>query len=324
MNHCQDSNHSYKMVIDTLPHGIFMLNEKGAITYCNKSAENLLGYAANEVIGKNISLFLPEYVCKAHNCIATLNKNIDDNREVFCKHKNKTLIPVIISLSDTKLKDDMRFTLVIINVSDIKFIGKTLEQKKQHFKQIYHNKAVFLEKENNHLRRLSEIDHLTEIANRRVYEHRLSQEVMMARRSCQPISLMIIDIDYFKEYNDYYGHTGGDRVLKRLAQTMKKTLPRKTDLIARIGGDEFVVLMPVTDNQGAYRVAENIRSNIEALGIKHHHSDVAKCVTVCIGLTSMQGSKFNSVDLFNQADSALYDAKRKKRNQCIVHTEVNR
>lgn len=173
-----------------------------------------------------------------------------------------------------------------------------------------------LTRANEHLKKLSEIDPLTQIFNRRIYENRLAHEIISAKRSQQPLSLILIDIDYFKSYNDHYGHDSGDDTLKNVALTIKETVPRETDITARIGGEEFVVLMPSTNSQGAYQVAENIRTNIKALAIKHKYSEVINIITVSIGVSTLSGILLNEIDLFKQADMALYSAKEAGRNRC--------
>ncbi len=174
-----------------------------------------------------------------------------------------------------------------------------------------------LEFANNQLKVLSETDSLTQIANRRVYEQRLVQEIASSKRTTLPLALIMIDIDYFKKFNDNYGHDAGDQAITRIAKSIKESLPRKTDLAARYGGEEFVVLMPSTNSNGAYIVAEQIRTNVKALAITHMYSDVANVVTVSIGFSSLQGRKLNETNLLKHADSALYCAKENGRNQCV-------
>jgi len=195
----------------------------------------------------------------------------------------------------------------------------TLKKYSEQLEEEVSKRTDELTQANEHLRKLSEIDPLTQIFNRRIYENRLAQEVMSAKRSEQPLSLIIIDIDYFKSYNDHYGHDSGDYTLKRVALTIKEAVPRETDITARFGGEEFVVLMPSTDSQGAYLLAENIRTNIKALAIKHEYSEVINIITVSIGISTLSGTLLNEVDLFKQADLALYSAKEEGRNRCKLY-----
>lgn len=168
---------------------------------------------------------------------------------------------------------------------------------------------------------LSETDSLTQLPNRRLYEHQLSVKIAFAKRSLRPLSLMIIDIDYFKPFNDNYGHKQGDIALKNVAQSIASTLTRTTDFAARYGGEEFVVLMASTDANGAYTLAEKIRTDIEQHAFEHKYSKIKDVITVSIGVSSLMSEALNETDLFKQADTALYQAKGNGRNQVVVYED---
>ena len=184
--------------------------------------------------------------------------------------------------------------------------------------EVVNERTLALKKANERLKELSEVDPLTCIANRRLYEYTLNNKIRGASRAQQPLSLLMIDIDYFKLFNDNYGHDNGDIALKNVAAAIVKALPRATDFVARYGGEEFVVLLTATDATGAFTVAERIRLQIESLAIKHEFSNVLNVVTVSIGLSSLTGSELNGADLFKQADSALYKAKNSSRNKTAI------
>lgn len=161
-------------------------------------------------------------------------------------------------------------------------------------------------------------DGLTGIANRRRFDLHLDDEFRRAKRSAAPISLIMIDVDYFKAYNDHYGHQHGDECLARIAETLSRQLHRARDLVARYGGEEFTVILPDTDADGALQVAEAMRSEVENLGIEHAGSGVSGGVTISLGVSTMvpeQSTK--SASLIHAADRALYQAKRSGRN-CVV------
>ncbi|MEO1896195.1 MAG: GGDEF domain-containing protein [Cycloclasticus sp.] len=165
---------------------------------------------------------------------------------------------------------------------------------------------------------------MTKIANRRAYEERLIDEINTAKRSTKPLALIMLDVDSFKQYNDYYGHDLGDVVLKRIAQVISESLPRSTDFSGRFGGEEFVVLLPSTDIFGAYQVAEKIRLSIKSLEIKHIKSDVKHVITVSAGIAALSGDSLNDIELFKQADTALYQAKEAGRNKSITFKLSNK
>jgi diguanylate cyclase (GGDEF)-like protein len=165
------------------------------------------------------------------------------------------------------------------------------------------------------LENLANLDGLTQVANRRRFDQILQQEWLRLRREKLPISLILADIDYFKLYNDTYGHLAGDDCLKQIAQTINQTLKRPADLVARYGGEEFVVILPNTSLPGALQVAEKIREAIYNLQLSHEKSPEKSVVTLSLGVSSL----IPLVDekpqiLIKRADQALYKAKNKGRN----------
>jgi diguanylate cyclase (GGDEF)-like protein len=175
-----------------------------------------------------------------------------------------------------------------------------------------------LEVANQQLKDISESDALTQIANRRCYDARLKIEVSTAKRSDTSLSMLLIDIDYFKLYNDGYGHEQGDEALVRVAGIVNNCMLRGTDFLARYGGEEFVVLLPFTDVEGAISIAENIRAKIEAAAIPHKFSPHGNCITASVGIATQSGADIDAGNLFRIADEALYNAKANGRNRCEV------
>ena len=167
-----------------------------------------------------------------------------------------------------------------------------------------------LKKYKDFLKEISLIDPLTKTPNRRRFDEALSEEIKKANRSNSFLSLLMLDIDNFKKYNDTYGHIEGDECLIKIAKELKKTLKRPSDLVARWGGEEFTCLLPETDRKGAVKVAEKLRKAIRGLAIPHETSEVARVVTVSIGIVTLfPNDKLSKEDLLKQADDALYRAK---------------
>jgi diguanylate cyclase (GGDEF)-like protein len=196
--------------------------------------------------------------------------------------------------------------------------AESLKQYSNNLEKTVLARTAELEEANKTLKSLCDIDPLTQIANRRLYEHTLAELIALSKRTSEAMSMMVIDIDFFKAYNDNYGHDKGDTTLTEVAQTISNSLIRSTDFVARYGGEEFVVLMPATDIQGAKILAKRIKKNIDARGIKHDYSKVAEIVTVSIGISSLTGEALDDKKLFRHADNALYQAKVKGRNQTII------
>lgn len=180
--------------------------------------------------------------------------------------------------------------------------------------ELYHT----IEESNRKLTELTVIDSLTGIANRRKFDEYLESEWLRLAREKAPLSLILCDIDYFKLYNDTYGHQAGDRCLQQVAQTIKKTVKRPADLTARYGGEELAVILPNTTPEGAKKVAQDIRQQVQALQIAHENSTVSPYVTLSLGVASCIPERDSSTqDLLVQADQNLYKAKKRGRNQVV-------
>jgi len=175
---------------------------------------------------------------------------------------------------------------------------------------------IELKRRGDMLERLAGLDGLTGIPNRRNFDQFLDAEWKRSIRYNHIISLIIMDIDFFKLYNDHYGHTEGDECLKKVAKIISKSMIRSTDLSARYGGEEFACVLPETDYEGAITTASRIMKSIQDMGIPHEKSQIAASVTVSIGVASMRPQhNENALDLIEMADKALYKAKGNGRNQ---------
>lgn len=166
---------------------------------------------------------------------------------------------------------------------------------------------------------LSDTDGLTGIANRRKLEEHLAQEWRRLLRDKKPLTLMMCDIDYFKPYNDLYGHQAGDDCLKSVAAVLAGHSQRSGDLAARYGGEEFTIVLPAVDHEGAAKLAEIIRRDVEALMIEHADSSISAYVTLSIGVACRVPTAESTADkLVKNADRALYEAKAKGRNRVVA------
>lgn len=169
------------------------------------------------------------------------------------------------------------------------------------------------------LEKLARIDSLTGLSNRRTLDDYLTSMIIENRKRKQELAVMMIDIDFFKNYNDYYGHSSGDSCLVKVAAKIRQTCQRSTDMVARYGGEEFVIILTNTDTDGAYLVAESIRQGVCDLAIPHAASEVSDRVTLSVGI-------FSAVPVLDQhdydwyltaSDRRLYAAKRAGRNRCV-------
>jgi diguanylate cyclase (GGDEF)-like protein len=181
--------------------------------------------------------------------------------------------------------------------------------------------ARLLEDANAQLKRLSFLDALTSIPNRRAFEERFQLEWRRAQRHTSPIAILMIDIDHFKEYNDHYGHQRGDECLTQLAQRLRNSVSRPGDFVARYGGEEFALVLPDTGPTGATAVAENLRRRVVGLRIPHAASPVRDVVTISVGVASVVPDPGSPVPV-TAADNALYRAKQLGRNRVEVAGEA--
>ncbi|SDX43739.1 diguanylate cyclase (GGDEF) domain-containing protein [Allochromatium warmingii] len=159
-------------------------------------------------------------------------------------------------------------------------------------------------------------DGLTQIPNRRYFDQKLTEEWTRLLRNGQSLSLLMIDIDHFKPYNDHYGHGAGDECLRRVAQALYQVPQRPTDLVARYGGEEFAVILPETDRLGTAHLAQRLLDAVRALALEHAYSEVAPQVTISVGMATHSPDQpyYDAEALKQGADQALYQAKARGRN----------
>lgn len=164
-------------------------------------------------------------------------------------------------------------------------------------------------------------DTLTGVYSRLFFEDNLKMLKKSLAISCGELSILMVDIDFFKRFNDTYGHVAGDECLKIVASTLKESLSRQGDFVARYGGEEFVIVLPNTNEDGGRKIAEIILDNVQAKNIPHEHNDAADCVTISVGVTTVIPDYGHNEKFYIKcADDALYKSKQNGRNQ---YTYVN-
>ncbi len=194
----------------------------------------------------------------------------------------------------------------------------TLQQRDEAYQALRKSQQKLLEI-NMELRRLTNLDGLTGLANRRYFDEYLAAEWRRALRERREMSVLMVDVDHFKAFNDTYGHVAGDDALKRVADTILSACDRSTDLAARYGGEEFSLVLPGTSASGARLIAEKLRRAVAALGVPHATSSTADHLTASIGVASMlPQDPDGALALLQAADRGLYDAKRQGRNRAVT------
>jgi two-component system, chemotaxis family, response regulator WspR len=248
----------------------------------------------------------------------------------FRAHPDTTAIPIIVLSSKEDPVDKSRAFEVGASDYLVKLPSKIelLARVRAHYRmfltrqerdEAYRALEVVkeqLELKNQELARLSSQDGLTALANRRRFDEVLDRECRRAKRERAPISLLLTDVDFFKRYNDTYGHQAGDECLRRIAAVLAHVARRPGDLAARYGGEEFAVILPNTAEDGAQVVAETVRKGVAALNLLHAASPVAPHVTLSVGsVTAGAESESSPGLLLELADAALYQSKREGRNR---------
>jgi len=291
-----------------------MLDKDANVIMWNKAAEKISGYSKEEVLNNNNiwELLYPdeEYRTFIYNHALEIIDNgegiIDFETTIICKDGSKK----VLSWNTHNMEDKDK------NIIGSLAIARDITKMKANEEQ-FQLLAFELEESNKKLLELSYVDQLTNIPNRRAYDERLTYEVQATKRSGEEFSFLLIDIDNFKEYNDIYGHTDGDIVLFRVSNQIRSILPRKTDFIARYGGEEIVVILSYTPLEEAQIIAKKILQCILDLNIEHSYSKFNQLLTVSIGVTSTKTCIENVVD---NADQALYKAKNNGRNRFEVYS----
>lgn len=210
---------------------------------------------------------------------------------------------------------------------NIELIARIRYHSKSYLNQVQRDQAYRalrysqqqLQEKNLELLRLSNQDGLTGLSNRRYFDEYIDTQWKLAIRDQSPVSLLMIDVDNFKQYNDTYGHLAGDEVLKRVAMVMRQHFLRPTDLSARFGGEEFAVILPATPFAALQLLGENMRKGVEGLCILHKTSPVSEYITVSVGGSSMIPQSTDSfLSLIDLADEAMYEAKELGKNQIVL------
>jgi len=321
-----DADIRLKAVLDTAVDAIICINNKGAIDLFNLSAEKIFGYKPEEVIGKNVNILMPEPYASEHDGYlanyerTSKKKIIGIGREVLAKRKNGEIFPIELAVSETMIGDQRLYTGIIRDITLRKQSEEKIEQYQLHLEELVAAKTRELEQANIRLQEMVNIDSLTGLSNRRYFDEVLDTEIRRSIRTNSSLSLLMCDLDYYKLYNDYYGHVQGDDCLRKTADCFKEVFMRITDTAARFGGEEFAVILPNTSLDEARQSAMKLSEALNRMNIPHKGSHITDHVTISVGIACMQpGERLLDTELVQMADEALYTAKDKGRNRIEVY-----
>ncbi len=288
-----------KAIIDNISDCVLVINKQGIIASANPATEHLFDYPEDILCQKNIAELLNYSGDPTHFVELLLAHDDSDSwwQQPTGRCSNNSTFPIEINVREI-FTTEPSFVIVIQDIS-------------------LHRNEIDL------LHHLTETDPLTNINNRRHFEILLSQSWRQCQRSQLSLSLLFIDIDHFKLFNDHYGHQEGDNCLQKVAEALQNTLSRAVDSVSRYGGEEFVVILPDTTCSGAINVGEQLRASIAALAIPHEHSS-HQCVTISLGVATCRFDlpepvAHNAKALLKMADNALYNAKEQGRNRVVSY-----
>lgn len=309
----QSSEERNRSVIASLAEGVVFHQDDGKIISCNQSAERILGLTADQLMGKTsididwrtIHEDGSDFPADTHPSMVALRTGEPQFKVIMgiC-HKNLPVTWISINSQPLFHPDRELPYAAVASFADITEQRQAQDILKQ---QAEYEHAIAL------------TDSLTQVANRRSFDEKIQIEWQRLLREGGYLSLILLDIDYFKYYNDYYGHQAGDTCLIQLAQTAAQQLKRPSDMFARYGGEEFAVVLPNTNLDGAIIVAESIQQAIRDLSIPHQKSKVSDVVTVSMGINCLIPHLDLSIDdLIKMTDDVLYQAKQQGRDRYSI------
>jgi len=307
-----ESEARYRLLAENVADVVVQLNFDGAICYASPAARHVLGWAPQDLEGTNLSEVVhADHRRELEQVLSDMGVGADSARLVNqIRRADGSYVWVETTFKVTA--DFDRGT-----TSEIVAVLRDVSRRKAAEDELHAANAK--------LHELAATDWLTGLSNRRSFEIALERECRRAERAKQSISVLLVDIDRFKNYNDRYGHQRGDNCLRLVAHAIVQAFRRPGDLVARYGGEELAIILPDTDETGALHVAEELRRAVLALGLEHQDSD-AGIVTASAGVASASAaeSKIDGCTLVRAADGALYEAKRAGRNKVVCASEARK
>ncbi len=313
LHRLQERGDFYRQIIETTFEGIWVIDASANTVFVNERMSSILGYSIVEMVGRHLFTFMDDegkVICDQN--LARRTQGIREQHEFKLLNKHGAAVWVLMSTSP--MHDEhgaYAGALAMVNdITDAKCAAIELERVKGELEKRVAERTQELTELNQKLADLAAHDSLTGLLNRRGLDQRLAQEVASATRYGSSLSLLLLDIDHFKQVNDRGGHAAGDRTLQGLARLLRCHV-RQSDVLARLGGEEFVVIAPQTSRDGACVLAERLRHATAT------STDVGPPpgVTISIGVAVLGERTSNPTGILDVADTAMYTAKREGRNR---------
>jgi diguanylate cyclase (GGDEF)-like protein/PAS domain S-box-containing protein len=305
----------YRVAFEASPTPTLVTDADGVIVLVNREAERLFGWEPGTLVGRSVDGLLPESLRPEHAAqrgryaVEPTARPMGLHRDLRARHRDGTEFPVEVGLSPVRTSGSLHVVCTIMDLTERSRIREDLSKH-----------AALLEEANLKLKELATTDQLTALWNRRAFLEQLDIELERSIRNARPMSVLLLDVDHFKPYNDEFGHLAGDEVLRSMARVLRK-YTRRSDFLARIGGEEFGVLLHATDREGAIRMGERFRLGVETT------SWPRRPITMSIGAVT---ASFSSPvprpkaparsQLLAAADRALYYSKEQGRNR-VTHVQ---
>ncbi|WP_338847448.1 diguanylate cyclase [Massilia sp. W12] len=304
-------------VLQAINIGTVVLDQEHLVVLWNRWMEKHSGVRAEEILGLNLFDFFPDL--RNSRVESAVEQALHNNfPSLLSQTLNKAPFALYTNASDAAASNRMQQAVAVIPIEAEDHNRRCLIQISDVSVAVARERQ--LREQALVLRSQTFSDGLTGIANRRHFDVSIDKEFRRAKRTGIPISLLMIDIDYFKAFNDHYGHQRGDDCLIQVAGALGSVLHRPADLVARYGGEEFAVILPDNHAESACMIATAMRQKVEALGLEHAQSrNPSKVVTISIGVAaSVPQHHHEAAGLIQEADRALYEAKRLGRNQVVL------
>ena len=303
----------YRVAMESSPVATLVVDATGTLTMVNQETERIFGYREGELVGRSVEILVPESLRADHSAQRMefsedpSARPMGRSRDLMAQRRDGTVFPVEIGLNPIRTTDGLVIVGAIIDLSERKRAEQRIARQ-----------AEMLELANAKLSEMASTDSLTELWNRRAFLDQLDVQLEQTVRSARPMSVLILDVDHFKPYNDSYGHLAGDQVLRGIGDVLR-TKARRSDYVARIGGEEFGMILPETDREGSVLLAERFRGAIETTRWPR------RAITASIGATTVAFARTvprprspGYSNVLSAADRALYYSKEHGRN-CVTH-----
>ena len=308
---------SLRQIIDASPGAMVLVDEHGSISMVNLALERIFGYERDELLGQAIEVLVPRAdrdTHRSHRQAFTAQpraRPMGERRDLVGVHKDGTEVPIEIGLNPIPTPRGINVLGALVDLTERRLAEQMIAAQAQE-----------LAKVNERLSEMASTDSLTRLWNRRAFLDQLGIQMELARRTGRPMSVMILDVDHFKPYNDEFGHLAGDEVLRSVSRILTE-VARRSDYVARIGGEEFAFILPETDQRGAEHLGQRFR-----LAIAEAEWSL-RAITASIGATTVTLQRDNGdppddwrSQLLSEADKALYHSKEQGRNRFTHVKEI--